>query len=243
MVSAVPPHKLSSLRVWIVVALVWLGLRVSGLSHTLPISFLTIVPDADYLHAELTFNPFELTFASELDGNKNGQIDPHEWVEQETNVTARILECLKLEIAGRLITAEISGLTPDIESHHVTLRAHYRIDARGRQVRIESDLSRITSGSHLTQVTFGSEDRQQWARLDMQSKVATFEPANGLIVPTHPLLQAHAREARPFWILLGALAAVVLSTSGLQLIRRLITPRLNICPADSSKRTSGLDRS
>ena len=35
-----------------------------------------MVPDADYVHLELTFNPFELTFFSELDRNRAGGSTP-----------------------------------------------------------------------------------------------------------------------------------------------------------------------
>ena len=41
-----------------------IGLALTALAgragaHTLPISYLSVVPDADYLHLELLLNPFE----------------------------------------------------------------------------------------------------------------------------------------------------------------------------------------
>ena len=167
-----------NLRFLLVLGLVCASSLLPGSGHTLPISFLRIVPDADFLHLELTFNPFELTFATELDQNKNGRIDPKEWEEQQGIVTQRILDCLKIEVDGKRVKADVSGVTPDMDSHHATLRAHYPVDARAWPVRVESALGSITSGSHLTQVTFGSEGRLQYAQLDAQSTVATFEPLN-----------------------------------------------------------------
>ena len=46
-----------------------------GAAHTLPISYLRLVPEADYLHLELIFNPFELALMSEVDDNKDAELD------------------------------------------------------------------------------------------------------------------------------------------------------------------------
>ncbi|MFO1501267.1 MAG: polysaccharide lyase family protein [Verrucomicrobiota bacterium] len=141
---------------------IWSGLLLHAYGHTLPISFLTLVPDADYLHLELTFNPFELTFAAEIDANRNGRLDATEWATEQRRVAEELMRCLTVEVDGRRISAEIAGVTPDLDSHHASLRAHYRVDVRHRGVRVTSHLSRITSGSHLTQVTFndGSEPQR-----------------------------------------------------------------------------------
>ncbi|MBI2925123.1 MAG: hypothetical protein HYY24_05390 [Verrucomicrobia bacterium] len=148
----------------------------SATAHTLPISYLTVVPDADYLHLEVTFNPFELTFFSELDRNRNGRLDTAEWEAQQAQITQRLVECLKLRVDDKLIAVETAGLTPDVDSHHATLRAHYRVDARRAPVSLESTLVTLTSGSHFSQVTFGREGRTQTARLDQQSSRVTFAP-------------------------------------------------------------------
>ncbi len=151
-------------------------LTVSAGAHTLPISYLTVVPDADYLHLELTFNPFELTFFSELDRNQDGRLGTTEWETQQAQVTQRLVDCLKLRVDDTLIAAETSGITPDLDSHHATLRAHYPVDARRAAVTLESSLVALTSGSHFSQVTFGREGRTQTARLDQQSSRVTFAP-------------------------------------------------------------------
>jgi hypothetical protein len=153
-----------------------------ALAHTLPISFLTVVPDTEYLHLELTFNPFELSFARELDTNHNGRIDPQEWEAQQAVVTARLLGCLKVSAGGQMLSPEIAGVTPDLDSHHATLRAHYRGDVRHLPLHIESSLAAITSGSHLTQVTVSGPEGQQRAQLDMQSTSASFTP----VEPSEP---------------------------------------------------------
>lgn len=158
-----------------IAALVFFRLALHSAAHTLPVSFLRVVPDADYLHLELTFNPFELTFFSELDANKNGRVDPREWEAQQSNATRRILGCLKVRVGGKVVAAGVAGISPDFDSHHATLRAHYAADARRCSVTIESSLATLTSGSHFTQVTFGRDAGVQSARLDMQSTTATFE--------------------------------------------------------------------
>jgi hypothetical protein len=145
-------------------------------AHTLPVSYLHVVPDADYLHLEFTVNPFELNSFSELDTNKDGRLEPMELADRQDAVTRRILDCLKLRVGGKLVAAEVSGITPDVDSHHITLRAQYPVDARSAPLEIESTLGTITSGSHLTQVTYLLAGRRQLAQLDMQSAKVTFEP-------------------------------------------------------------------
>src|SRR6516162_1953817 len=86
-------------------------------AHTLPISYLYLVVGTNYLHLELTFNPFELNFFSELDTNKNGRLEPAELEGKQERVTTRILECLQVYVDGKLVKAEVAGLMPDIDSH------------------------------------------------------------------------------------------------------------------------------
>jgi hypothetical protein len=143
-------------------------------AHSLPISELTIVPDADYLHLELMLNPFELTFFPEIDTDRNGQITARELEAQQSRLTHAVLGCLKVRVSGQQLSPEVAGMNADPESHHLTLRAHYRVDARQTSVAVESTLNAITGGSHVTQVTFGKPPRVQWARLDMQTITATF---------------------------------------------------------------------
>ena len=145
-------------------------------AHTLPISFLQLVPDADYLHLELTLNPFELSFIAEVDANHNGRLEPEEFAGRQAEVAQRILDCLSVRVDGRPVRAAVAGLTPDLDSHHCTLRAHYAVDARGAPVEIESKLATITSGSHLTQVTWAYAGARQLAQLDTQCAKVTFAP-------------------------------------------------------------------
>jgi len=146
-------------------------------AHTLPISTLTLVPDESYLHLELALNPFELTFFSELDANRDGRLDPGEWDGQGEKIARRILEGLKLRVNnGPVVAAEIAGLSQSYESHHIFVRAHFAVDARRARVSLESQLAALTSGSHVTQVNFGAGEHVQAARLDMQSNKVNFEP-------------------------------------------------------------------
>ena len=64
------------------------------------------------MHLELVLNPFELSFFSEIDRNKNARLDPAEIENREANLCGRILDCLKLRVNGTLVPAEIAGFTP-----------------------------------------------------------------------------------------------------------------------------------
>ena len=162
------------------------------------------MPDTEYLHLELTFNPFELSFARELDTDGNGRIDPNEWEAQEKLVGSRLLGCLKIAAAGRILTPELYGVTPDPDSHHATLRAHYRADVRRLPLRIESTLATITSGSHVTQVTISGAQGQQRAQLDMQSMVALFAPVEPLAAYTSAGHQQATGDRWLKWVVVAA---------------------------------------
>lgn len=143
-------------------------------AHTLPISYLQLVPAADHLHLELTFNPFELTFFSELDTNHDGRLDPSEWDSKQLIATERILDCLIIQVNDRPIKAAIAAISPDLDSHHATLRAHYAVDARQAALSLRSNLATLSSGSHFTQVTLRRDNGAQAARLDAHSSSVTF---------------------------------------------------------------------
>ena len=139
----------------VAVGATWLVVHTAR-AHTLPISTLTLVPDESYLHLELTLNPFELTFFGELDGNRDGRLDPGEWTGHGENIAWRLLEALKLRVNNRPVTADIAGLSQSYESHHIAVRAHFAVDARRARVSLESQLAALTSGSHITQVNLGT---------------------------------------------------------------------------------------
>ena len=198
--------------------LLWASNVPTTLAHTLPISFLTLVPDAEALHLELTFNPFELSFAKELDINHNGRIDSEEWAQSE--ISKRLLESLFIQVNGQTVTAEVSGIAADSDSHHATLRAHYPVDARTAPVQVRSALNRIMSSSHLTQVTFNSESGRQRAQLDMQSAVAVFQSTSmaGKPVGARPVARLSAAKAgKPWQLIVTAILAVLVVTGGVEL--------------------------
>lgn len=158
-------------------AAVLAGLFPGGLhAHTLPISWLTLVPEADYLHAELVLNPFELKAFAELDTNRDQRLEPSELAAQEKALTERLLSCLRVEVAGHVIAAETAGLECSLDTHHVAFRIHYRCDARTATLRLRSDLMRLTQGFHLTQVTLHRGSAPQVAQLSGDGATAVFEP-------------------------------------------------------------------
>jgi len=186
------------------------GLRATA--HTLPISYVIVVTDQDYVHLELSFNPFELASFTEWDANKNGRLDPEELASAQDNLTRKILDHLVLSADGKSVAAETAGIAPDADSHHATLRAHYRVDARRTALTLESSLQEITSSSHLSQVNFLRDGKPQLAQLDSQSRKVTF--AAPLRVLDDPVPQSCGPACAPAngrgaTIALGAAFAIV----------------------------------
>lgn len=180
----------------------WLWAAVPGLAltavqlcaHTLPISYLFVVADAEYVHLELSFNPFELSEFSELDTNHNARLDAEEFAATQSRITRRLLDHLKLKVNGHLVPVESAGLSPDGDTHHATLRAHFKTDARHATLAIESTLQQVTSSSHLTQVNFLRAGRRGLAQLDARAGTATFvQPADARCDPALPGLCVNCR--------------------------------------------------
>jgi hypothetical protein len=151
-------------------------LPLPAAAHTLPISYLRLVVDADYLHLELVCNPFELTLMPEVDDNKDAELDLAELAAHGQVVADRVVAALKLTAGETALRPETAGMDPDLSGHHVRLRAHYKVDARRLPLTLESDLPALTSSSHLTQVTYVNGGYQQLAQLDPHSRKVTFQP-------------------------------------------------------------------
>ncbi len=155
-------------------------------AHTLPISYLFVVTDQDYVHLELSFNPFELASFSEFDTNNNGRLDPEELTGSQGKLTSRILDHLVLSADEKPVAVETAGIAPDADSHHATLRAHYRVDARSAELTLESRLQEITSSSHFSQVNFLRGGKPHLAQLDSQSRKVTFSALTPVVAGSAP---------------------------------------------------------
>jgi hypothetical protein len=83
-------------------------------AHTLPVCYLLLVPAADYLHLQLVFNPFELSFVAEVDENKDNELDPGELQAHGQLVTERMVGALKVSVGGR----EVWGGSSVIHGKH-----------------------------------------------------------------------------------------------------------------------------
>lgn len=180
----------------LVVTIVFLLTGGRTFSHTLPISYLFVVTDVDYVHVELSFNPFELASFSEIDTNKNGRLDPPEVKSQDDRITRLLLENLTLTVDGNKVSAETAGISPEADSHHAVLRAHYRVKAHGATVAIESSLQKVTSSSHLTQVKFLSGGEQHLAQLDSQSGKVMFKPVGPKQAAGKPAVKSQTTEIK-----------------------------------------------
>ena len=142
----------------------------------MPISYLRLVADVDYLHLELVFNPFELAFMPELDDNKDAELDPNELGAHGQVLADRVAGAFKLSAGNTALRPETTGMDPDLNGHHVRLRAHYKVDARRLPLTVETELPTLTSASHLTQVTYVNGGQPQLAQLDPHSRKVTFQP-------------------------------------------------------------------
>ncbi len=184
-------------------------LTSAAAAHTLPVSYLRLSTDADYLHFELIFNPFELTFMSEVDDNHDAELSPAELELHGQKLADRVVGAFHLSAGGKPLRPETAGMDPDLNGHHVRVRAHYKVDARRLPLTLESNLIAIMSASHLTQVTYVNGDVCQMAQLDSQSRKVTFEP------PTEkPPAPVAPREPAAFGWLPMLLAVIVILVIG-----------------------------
>lgn len=163
----------AGVRVLAAMGLLALGL-IRVLGHSLPISYLLLVSAEEYIHLELTFNPFELAQFAEADTNHNGRLDAGELEASDQRLTRAVLECLTLRVAGQDVHAETAGLRADPDTHHLTLRAHYRVEPGADRITIESRLPGTLGAAHLTQVKWVRGAEVAFAQLDARSPVATF---------------------------------------------------------------------
>jgi hypothetical protein len=154
-------------------------------AHTAPVSTLTLVPEKDNLRLSLVLNPFELNFFSELDLNRDGRLDPGEWKHRGEKIARRILDYVELTIDQQKVSGTIAGLIQTYESHHITVRAHYAVDARDARIEVRSRLPDLTSQDHLTDVTFRNGSRVQTAGLDAQTEAVVFERREGEAFGSH----------------------------------------------------------
>jgi len=181
-------------------------LTLPAAAHTLPISYLRLVPAADYLHMELVFNPFELAFMPELDDNKDAELDPNELGAHGQALADRVAGAFKLSAGGKALRPETTGMDPDLNGHHVRLRAHYKVDARRLPLTVETELPALTSASHLTQVTYVNAGHQQLAQLDPHSRKVTFQPP---VEPKAAGSRAGLRRGAVFGLALFAVTALL----------------------------------
>jgi len=152
------------------------GMALPALAHTLPISYLRLVAEAEYLHLELVFNPFELSFMPDLDENRDAELNLAELGKHGQTLAERVVGALQLSAGGSVLRSETAGMDPDLSGHHVRVRAHYKLDARKLPLTVETGLPKLTSMSHLTQVTYQNGAHQQLAQLDSHSRKVTFHP-------------------------------------------------------------------
>lgn len=188
---------------WTILILVCISGRATA--HDLPTSSMMMVADEDYLHVELTINAGELVFYRELDRDNDGQLELSEVREQADIIAQRIVDCFSIEMAGRRIEAENYGIVPDVTTHHLTVRAHYAVDARDAPLSLESRLSNITNGAHTTLVSFRKPGGNQSARLNARSPRVTFNgppPATLPAVASHPEVSTSGADLSK-WLFVG----------------------------------------
>lgn len=135
------------------------------LAHNQPISEMMLVADDDYLHMEIVLNATELTFFRELDRDHNGHVNLAEVADLDEQVSRRIVDCFEIRVDGHIVEADVVGLVPNHNTHHLTVRAHYPVDATESSVELTSHLAAITHGAHLVHVVYRTPLEDQKARL------------------------------------------------------------------------------
>jgi hypothetical protein len=195
---------------------------LSAGAPTLPISYLRLVPEADALHLEVVFNPFELSFLSEVDENKDNELSPAELEAHGPALASRVTAALQISVGTREARAEPAVMDPGGDGHHVRLRARYRVDARRLPLTLESDLISLTSTSHVTQVTYAHPEGTQTAQLDSLARKITFTPPPERKPPPTPPPPPQRAALGVFLLLLGVLALLVAGAGFLMWARRRI---------------------
>jgi hypothetical protein len=206
-------------------------LAVAAAAHTLPVSYLRLVTDADYVHFELIFNPFELSFLAEVDDNHDAELSPAELARHGQKLADRVVGAFQLSVGGEPLHPETAGIDPDLNGHHVRMRAHYKVDARQLPLTLESDLIDITSASHLVQVTYGNGTARQMAQLDSLSRKVTFTPLGQQSAAPAPVVPPKPPAVGVLLMPLTATALLVLGAGFLWFMRKRVKPSPEQRPA------------
>jgi hypothetical protein len=149
-------------------------------AHNLPVSEMMLVADDEYLHMEIVLNATELTFFREMDRDRNGHVSLAEAKERDEQVSRRIVDCFEIRVDGQIVEADVAGLVPNHNTHHLTIRAHYPADAAEAAVELTSRLAAITHGAHLVQVVYRTPHETRKARLNASADSVLFPaPAAG----------------------------------------------------------------
>ncbi|MEO2047755.1 MAG: hypothetical protein ABGX16_14415 [Pirellulales bacterium] len=161
-------------------------------AHELPISEMRIVAAKDVMHMEVVLNAAALNFFAEIDRNNNGFLDPGEIEQHSDQISKLIVDSFAFQIDGKIVPAATAGIVPNVGSHHLTVRAHYVVDARKSPVHMESLLVAITRNSHILEVTFQRADQTISVRLDAHDQGVLFdyekekEKGKGKALPVQP---------------------------------------------------------
>ena len=193
-------------------------------AQTTSLSDLRLVPEADYLRLELAFNPFDFTFVSELDENKDGEVSAAELQTHGQMMADRLAGALTLTAAGTALRPETAGMDPEFSGRQVRLRARYKLDARRLPLTLESDLNSFASTSLVAQVTYAHPGGPQTAQLDAQSRKVTFTPPRDtkLAKALPPAQQKKAALSLGLLFLLTVLALLIVGAGILLHARRRI---------------------
>jgi hypothetical protein len=155
-------------------------------AHDLPISEMQIVTATDTMHVELVINTVELHATSELDRNRDGHLAYAELAPHGEMIARRVFNLLTFSVAGHPLQADVCGIVPHPNTHHLTVRAHYRVDARNAVIALESRLFSIVPGAHVMQITLHRPGKRQVARLSANSSTVVFSPDREGEAPAEP---------------------------------------------------------
>lgn len=140
----------------------------------MPLSEVRIVADQQRLHLEIMLNAWELQFFSELDADKNGEISRQELADRAEEIARLIIDHIHVQVDDQLVVADVTGIVPVYNTHHLSFRAHYAVDATSADVKVSTELASITHAGHVVDIVFQRPHTKQQARLVNPDAIAHF---------------------------------------------------------------------
>ena len=191
-------------------AIVFFGVSSKIFAHDLPVCEMSVVAAKESLHMEIVLNSSDLIFYDEIDVNRNGILDTEELDKLGHQISKMVIRSLSFHINGKPVEASTCGIVPSIDTHHLTVRAHYPIDARRKTVKIMSRLASIARNTQAIRVVFRSTASLKMARLDARNPEVQFRYQRETPSSVRPasLTVVASDKSYLFWLYIGTVVVL-----------------------------------